>query len=586
MMRRFLLWFMVALLIMIANTALAVSGECTYYAQNGDHDWNQVDAQMPSCTTDGYYVLKCNVCGTTHQEITEGAWGHDWQQAQVVDATCTKAGYIRFVCNECSEEKFQEISPSGHAWSQTAVVNGTCTSPSYIHYSCDNSCGDTKTDTIKAPGHTWKDLYEVQPATCTLAGTMKTECKVCGEVGTRIIEITEHDYADWVVTKAVDNGMCVRIRSCIVCGKQDAEEFYPDGTLYRGIQAKQAVKDLQTMLTDCGYLNDKVDGVFGKKTEQAVKAFQKEEGIGADGIAWPQTIGLLTVKWETMMGISSTSTPVPAPVLTPTPAATEEPVQEMDDSACCVRFENEDGSEEIVYCTDHLVLLEMCEALMNAATTNDSRTRALNQCRNLWLEEVDLLYAEWISVAEEADKVTIENGKAMFESYLASQEALWNMQYKRNPALAAEKVKELLIDQCVSICGIIGEMNKDQISTEKGFVSIELVDGWYVGEKTFNDSITLHNDAIGSSSSTWITVTDSQMGNGIEQAKQIATFAYVDAQFTETQIGENLFYYITNSDGTVFTLVAETSTGKAMKVDGRNCTLEQAMSLLETIEIR
>ena len=39
------------------------------------------------------------------------------------------------------------------------------------------------------------------------------------------------------------------------------------------------------------------------------------------------------------------------------------------------------------------------------------------------------------------------------------------------------------------------------------------------------------------------------------------------------------------SDGTVFTLIAETSTGKAMKVDGRNCTLEQAMSLLETIVI-
>lgn len=585
-MKKLLVFYAAILLVLMSNTALAVSGECSYYAQNGDHSWNQIEVALPSCTEDGYYVLKCAECAETKTESTGEAFGHTWEKTKVVEATCTDAGYIEYTCSECGEYEPEEVMPYGHVWEKSGEVVGTCTHPSYIHYSCANGCGDTKTDTIKAPGHTWKDLYEIQPATCTLAGSMKTECTVCSEIGTRIIDIIKHEYADWIITKAVDNGMCVRIRNCIMCGKQEAEEFYPEGTLYRGIKSKQAVKDLQTMLADCGYLNDKVDGVFGKKTEQAVKAFQIEAGISADGVAWPQTIGRLNVEWEAMMGISVTPTPVPTPMPTPRPAATEEPVQEMNNSLCCVRIENEEGSEKIAYCTDHLVLLEMCEALMNAATTNDSRTRALNQCRNLWMEEVDLLYAEWILRAEEADKATVENGRAMFESYVASQEALWNMQYKKNPTLVVEKVNELLIDQCISICGIVGEINKDQITTENGFVGIELVDGWYVGEAMSNDSITLYNDAIGSASSTWITVTDSQLGSGVEQAKQIAMFAYVGGQFTETQIGENLYYYIANSSGTVFTLVAETSTGKAMKVDGRNCTLEQAMSLIEMIEIR
>src|SRR4051794_22907746 len=46
----------------------------------------------------------------------------------------------------------------------------------------------------------------------------------------------------------------------------------------------EAVKQLQQALKDLGYDVGAVDGQFGAKTEQAVKAFQHARGIAADGI--------------------------------------------------------------------------------------------------------------------------------------------------------------------------------------------------------------------------------------------------------------------------------------------------------------
>ena len=53
------------------------------------------------------------------------------------------------------------------------------------------------------------------------------------------------------------------------------------------------VKKLQNALKYKGYYTLKVDGVFGKGTRSAVKAFQKDNGLKADGIAGPQTLGML-----------------------------------------------------------------------------------------------------------------------------------------------------------------------------------------------------------------------------------------------------------------------------------------------------
>lgn len=49
------------------------------------------------------------------------------------------------------------------------------------------------------------------------------------------------------------------------------------------------VKTLQTLLNEKGYNCGKVDGIFGKNTENAVKQFQKDNGLSVDGIVGTKT---------------------------------------------------------------------------------------------------------------------------------------------------------------------------------------------------------------------------------------------------------------------------------------------------------
>ncbi len=51
----------------------------------------------------------------------------------------------------------------------------------------------------------------------------------------------------------------------------------------------ESVKLLQEILNGLGYECGKIDGAFGKNTLSAVKAFQADRGLRADGVAGPET---------------------------------------------------------------------------------------------------------------------------------------------------------------------------------------------------------------------------------------------------------------------------------------------------------
>jgi hypothetical protein len=62
-----------------------------------------------------------------------------------------------------------------------------------------------------------------------------------------------------------------------------------DVTLKSGDSGDE-VKRLQEALAALGYDVGEADGVFGAATEEAVKQFQADSGIEADGVAGPQTL--------------------------------------------------------------------------------------------------------------------------------------------------------------------------------------------------------------------------------------------------------------------------------------------------------
>ena len=57
----------------------------------------------------------------------------------------------------------------------------------------------------------------------------------------------------------------------------------------------EEVKQIQKRLKDWGYYKGNVDGIYGSKTQQAVKDFQKANGLKVDGVAGDKTLAAIGI---------------------------------------------------------------------------------------------------------------------------------------------------------------------------------------------------------------------------------------------------------------------------------------------------
>ncbi len=64
----------------------------------------------------------------------------------------------------------------------------------------------------------------------------------------------------------------------------------------------QEVRDIQTVLKSKGYYTGNVDGIFGTKTKNAVTAFQRDNGLTADGIVGEKTLKALGISGNNSYG--------------------------------------------------------------------------------------------------------------------------------------------------------------------------------------------------------------------------------------------------------------------------------------------
>jgi len=67
-------------------------------------------------------------------------------------------------------------------------------------------------------------------------------------------------------------------------------------SLQRGFTGSDAVRAVQKRLKELGYYNGSADGDFGPATEAAVKAFQRANGLSADGKVGKQTLAKMNAK--------------------------------------------------------------------------------------------------------------------------------------------------------------------------------------------------------------------------------------------------------------------------------------------------
>lgn len=72
-------------------------------------------------------------------------------------------------------------------------------------------------------------------------------------------------------------------------------------------QDKERVRELQACLKNAGFYKGEIDGVKGRKTKAAIKKFQRENGLVADGVVGRRT-------WEVLSKYSSGAPAAASPV--------------------------------------------------------------------------------------------------------------------------------------------------------------------------------------------------------------------------------------------------------------------------------
>ena len=92
---------------------------------------------------------------------------------------------------------------------------------------------------------------------------------------------------------------------------------FESSTLYNGCRGDE-VRELQQALIDLGFLNGTADGVFGNKTENAVRAFQKKNRLTVDGLAGSKTREMAVNRAAALKNPVAVS---PAPQTTPAPVS-------------------------------------------------------------------------------------------------------------------------------------------------------------------------------------------------------------------------------------------------------------------------
>lgn len=80
------------------------------------------------------------------------------------------------------------------------------------------------------------------------------------------------------------------------------------GSTYRNGSTGSGVLEIQTMLNTLHYYDGKLSGNYGDLTEEAVRIFQKENGLSADGVAGPKTIAAIRAAYTASFGSSDATT--------------------------------------------------------------------------------------------------------------------------------------------------------------------------------------------------------------------------------------------------------------------------------------
>lgn len=140
-----------------------------------------------------------------------------------VEAKSKPEGWVDDWCDDnvtvvwgYKEEEDDSCSHSYGGWTTTALP--TCTICGSMRRTC-SICGNVDIALIDPLGHDWSEWEEVHPATCEIDGTQERTCSRCGEVETEVIVAEGHDWdIDVEVVEPTCGEQGYTIHTCNACG--------------------------------------------------------------------------------------------------------------------------------------------------------------------------------------------------------------------------------------------------------------------------------------------------------------------------------------------------------------------------------
>ena len=226
----------------------------------GEHSY-EVYTVAATCTSPGYTVRECSVCGDRHIEDITAALPHNYE-SHVIAATCENGGKTIHRCDGCGSSFVTDYTDAlGHSWDEgTLVTNATCTGEGVMEYRCTR-CGYHRIEGNEAAGHVpGNDATCTQPQLCTKCGAVlknalghdyKSEvtaptctemgyttntCTRCGDTNkTDYTEPAGHKPGDWIIDKEpTTDSEGSKHKECTVCGEkletQPIEKIYNSAT--------------------------------------------------------------------------------------------------------------------------------------------------------------------------------------------------------------------------------------------------------------------------------------------------------------------------------------------------------------------
>ena len=226
----------------------------------GEHSY-EVYTVAATCTSPGYTVRECSVCGDRHIEDITSVLPHNYE-SHVISATCENGGKTIHRCDGCGSSFVTDYTDAlGHSWDKgTLVTNATCTGEGVMEYRCTR-CGYHRLDADpadghipgapatctepqlctrcgavleKALGHDYKS--EVTAPTCTEMGYTTNTCSRCGDTNkSNYTEPAGHKPSDWIIDKEpTTDSEGSKHKECTVCGEkletQPIEKIYNSAT--------------------------------------------------------------------------------------------------------------------------------------------------------------------------------------------------------------------------------------------------------------------------------------------------------------------------------------------------------------------